>query len=135
MTTEDKLLLVQDLCARLPYGVQVQHTTTKINGPLHDIIVYPLYKKGGDIYDIDAVTDFFGECDYVYLEYFKPYLFPLTYEVLSTIGNEKWCIAINTNGDIATTAEGYDWLNAHHYDYRNLIKKGLAIDCTNLNIY
>lgn len=28
-----------------------------------------------------------------------------------------------------------DWLNAHHFDYRGLIEKGLAIDCTNLNIY
>jgi hypothetical protein len=31
--------------------------------------------------------------------------------------------------------EAIDWLNKHHYDYRGLIKKGLAIDCTNLNIY
>ena len=28
-----------------------------------------------------------------------------------------------------------DWLNANHFDYRGLIEKGLAIDCTNLNIY
>jgi hypothetical protein len=28
-----------------------------------------------------------------------------------------------------------DWLNAHHFDYRGLIKKCLAIDCTNLKIY
>ena len=28
-----------------------------------------------------------------------------------------------------------DWLNKNHFDYRGLIEKGLAIDCTNLNIY
>ena len=28
-----------------------------------------------------------------------------------------------------------DYLNAHHFDYRGLIEKGLAIDTTNLNIY
>lgn len=28
-----------------------------------------------------------------------------------------------------------EWLNKHHFDYRGLIPKGLAIDCTNLNIY
>ena len=28
-----------------------------------------------------------------------------------------------------------NWLNAHHFDYRNLINKNLALDCTNLNIY
>ena len=26
-----------------------------------------------------------------------------------------------------TTAEKYDWLNAHHFDYRGLIEKGLAL--------
>lgn len=29
----------------------------------------------------------------------------------------------------------FDWLNKNHFDYRGLIEKGLAIDCTNLNIY
>lgn len=28
-----------------------------------------------------------------------------------------------------------DWLNAHHFDYRGLIEKGLAIDATGLEIY
>ena len=28
-----------------------------------------------------------------------------------------------------------DFFNANHLDYRGLIKKGLAIDATNLNIY
>lgn len=29
----------------------------------------------------------------------------------------------------------YDWLLSHHFDVRNLIGRGLAIDCTGLNIY
>jgi hypothetical protein len=28
-----------------------------------------------------------------------------------------------------------DWLDAHHFDYRGLIEKGLAIDATGLNVY
>ena len=28
-----------------------------------------------------------------------------------------------------------DWLNKNHFDYRGLIKKSLALDATNLNIY
>ena len=28
-----------------------------------------------------------------------------------------------------------DWLNAHHFDYRGLIEKNLALDCTELHIY
>lgn len=28
-----------------------------------------------------------------------------------------------------------NWLLAHHFDFRGLIDKGLAIDCTELDIY
>jgi hypothetical protein len=28
------------------------------------------------------------------------------------------------------TPDSIDWLNAHHFDYRGLIPKGLAIDAT-----
>jgi hypothetical protein len=28
-----------------------------------------------------------------------------------------------------------DWFDRNHFDYRELIKKGLAINATNLNIY
>ena len=28
-----------------------------------------------------------------------------------------------------------DWLNRNHFDYRELIPMGLAVDCTKLNIY
>jgi hypothetical protein len=31
--------------------------------------------------------------------------------------------------------ESIDWLHKNHFDYRGLIKKGLALDATNLNIY
>lgn len=33
------------------------------------------------------------------------------------------------------TLETFDWLNKHHFDYRGLIEKGLAIDATGLEIY
>lgn len=31
------------------------------------------------------------------------------------------------------TIESIDWLNAHHFDYRELIEKGLAISVTKEN--
>ena len=139
MTTEDKLLLVQDLCARLPYGVQVQHITTQISGPLHDVIAYPLYDKDGNIYDIDAITDFFGECDYVYLEYFKPYLFPMS--SMTEEQKKEFELSFDLNyasaysQELQIVSNMIKWLNKNHFDYNGLIDKDLAIDCTNLNIY
>ena len=139
MTQEEKLLLIKDLCARLSYGVQVQHTNTQISGVLHDIISYPLYDKNGNIYDITAATNFFGEGDYVYLEYFKPYLFPLlsmSEEQRNELESLMEVINIPVWGDILTpSTEYYDWLNKNHFDYRGLIEKRLAIDATGLNIY
>ena len=142
MTQEEKLLLIKDVCARLPYGVQVQHTNTQISGVLHDIISYPLYDKNGNIYDIDASTNFFGEGDYVYLEYFKPYLFPLssiTKEQHKELYDQVIGLELKAiNNEIAHTqvaAFEIDFYNKNHFDYRGLIKKGLAIDATNLNIY
>ena len=31
-------------------------------------------------------------------------------------------------GDLAQGVEKIDWLNAHHFDYRGLIKKGRALE-------
>jgi hypothetical protein len=139
MTTEDKMLLIKDLSCRLPYGVHVQHVTTQFSGALSDIISYPLYDENDNIYDIYAVTNFFGDGDYVYLEYFKPYLFPMSSmteeqskeyrDLCETILDDLGYPAIFDTGD------SLDWLNRNMFDWRGLIEKGLAINATNKNIY
>lgn len=85
---------------------------------------------------------------------FKPYLFPLSSMTeeqchkfyFGFIENEidyndfkkyyfdgclwnKLLTSINDCSDII------DWFNKNYFDYRDLIKKGLAIDATGLNIY
>ena len=126
MTQEDKELLLKDLTARLPYGVKIELTWwvmgegTYINAALEpDHIEQLLNDEDGDIE-------------------IKPYLFPLsrmTEEQKMFLRQQNWCIAISTSGTVETTIEGINWLNKNHFDYRNLINKNLAIDCTNLNIY
>ena len=37
MTQEDKMLLIKDLSARLPYAVHVEHSSG-FSGTLHDIV-------------------------------------------------------------------------------------------------
>jgi hypothetical protein len=58
---------------------------------------------------------------------------PFSYGTMDTIRkNKDWTtIEIDRNDYY----ELVDWFNAHHFDYRNLIEKGLGIDATNLNIY
>lgn len=137
MTEEDKNLLIQDLCARLPYGVKCryQHIQYVENGKIIDINMFGIVNVDGHIKDI---------CD------IKPYLIPLSsmteeqkeeygkcYDIDLANCAKNLCDRLNGKD----TINGYpmynhiDWCNKNHFDYRGLIEKGLAIDCTNLNIY
>lgn len=69
----------------------------------------------------------------IYSNEYKPYLFPMS----SMTEKEKLIyegLMIGTD-NISYMLDVIDWLNTHHFDYRGLIEKGLAIDATNLNIY
>lgn len=124
MTKEDKDLLLIDLCARLPYGVKVQ--TTYINQKSKE-----RRDIGTDVLttvELSMLIDGFEE--------HKPYLFPLSSmteeqkeEYQDLLDNQY---SFDTNGNIFTLQDFYC---KYHLDYRGLIKKRLAIDCTNLSIY
>lgn len=123
MTQEDKELLLQDLCARLPYEVKAEsvyiNPDTK-ERKSHGIEVF-------DATDILVIKEGFGE--------FKPYLFPLS-SMTDKQKNEYQYITERWMYDPAySISDSIDWLNENHFDYRGLIEKGLAIDATGTNIY
>ena len=124
MTQEHKELLLKDLCARLPYGVIV--VTPKGRGYVCDINLTIFdYELGVNIDPI--IRDTFSINDV------KPYLLPMS----SMTEEEKLMyegLMIGTD-NIPYMLDVIDWLNSHHFDYRGLIEKGLAIDATELNIY
>ena len=126
MTPEEKELLLKDLSARIPYQ--------------------PLCKITGTEYDFCecdrslgySLRDFVGNNVII-----KPYLRPM----LSITEEERKELSIILNyefyvdDDFALVAEDdrhrirlelcecyIDWLNAHHFDFRGLIEKGLAIE-------
>lgn len=114
MTQEDKDLLLNDLCARLPYGV-------KVNNEIH-----------GDFKIYGICENFvFGRNEVCHMDFdvekIKPYLFPLS-SMTEEQKKELTCIIDSDYAQI-------DWYNKNHIDYRCLIPKGLAIDATGLNIY
>lgn len=114
---EDKQLLLQDLSARLPYGVKCYKSTYKPELPEEIICIL----KNGNVQ--------LGT--YLYkLEHIKPYLFPLSSMTFEQEYRYREVVAGSLNH-----YEVYDWLNQNHFDYRGLIEKGLAIDATGLNIY
>jgi hypothetical protein len=126
MKQEDKNLLIQDLCARLPYGVKCYKMTFKPE--LAEEVICML--RNGSHNCVQLGTFLYR------LEHIKPYLFPMSsmteeqYKEFTDMGysvTENWWSMANYHQ--------IDWLNKNHFDYRGLIEKGLAIDCTNLNIY
>jgi len=104
MTNEEKQLLLIDLCGRLPYGVicnlyDVEDANKKFQlKELSNLI-------------ISAVN---SGC-------IKPYLRPMssmTEEEYEEFGYDV----------LRYTPREFDWLNKHHFDYRRLIEKGLALE-------
>lgn len=134
MTQEDKMLLIKDLSSRLPYAVHVQHISG-VSGILHDISIFHKYDENDNIYDAICCTDLFKDGSNMGIEYFKPYLFPLS----SMTDNQKQEYQYITerwmHDPSYSISDSIDWLNKNHFDYRNLIDKNLAIDATGLNIY
>ena len=105
MKQEDKELLLKDLCARLPYGV-----ICRLSEPPYGETIEPL-KIGGLRNLIEEKWDV------------KPYLRPM-----SSMTEEEEIAFLNKENH-----EIYDWMNRHHFDYRGLIEKGLAIEVTEEN--
>ena len=130
MTQEEKQLLLKDLCARLPYGV-------KIN----------IYDYSGTMKDEELNVFHLNGTYNIEYRKLRPYLRPM-----SSMTEEEFIDLTNVTElqydqlelvewDNCKTLEFYlsevphycvikvfDWLNAHHFDYRGLIQMGLALE-------
>lgn len=129
MTQEQKDLLLKDLCARLPYGVKMNHIADNENSPK---ILIGIAKNMITLQGLGGY-----EC--VDVDHYKPYLFPLS-SMTEDQRNEyhNLCsIGVDECGDIIyfDTYESIDYLNKNYFDYRGFIPKGWAKDATGLNIY
>jgi hypothetical protein len=114
MSKEDKELLLKDICARLPYKPQVVYNgVTETLSTLH-------------IFDMTHLKE---ECVDI-----KPYLRSMdsmTEEEFREYNQNETCVLYEEgilNGQTITSGESVDWLNAHHFDFRGLIEKGLALE-------
>lgn len=120
MTQEDKDLLLQDLCGRIPYGVKMNHIADTENNPI------TLVGVAKTMITLESSAGY-GTSD---IEDYIPYLFPI-----SSMTEEQKVDMIKSSCGIGSDKNVFDWFNKNHFDYRGLIPKGLAIDATGLNIY
>lgn len=136
MTQEDKSLLLKDLCARLPYHPWLYSNVAEGNWAILTPVV---------------ISGLMGATDELVI---KPYLRPMSSmteeerkELISlcsvhytvSSGMDKFHLSLDIGGQVGTNLQRVvfynnvvdikilDYLNEHHFDYRDLIEKGLAI--------
>lgn len=119
-----KETLFQDLCARLPYHTMVECKTDYSHKFDEELSIRHIM----NFYQFDV----------------KPYLRPLsdmTKDEVNEYLSIKYKATLNKEGykwldfkdykiknvGIVPIDELFDWLNAHHFDYRGLIERGLAL--------
>lgn len=115
MTNEEKQLLLKDLCVRLPYGVILNVNNGKYR---EDKKIWP------GLFDSDRLWDA------------KPYLLPMSSMTEEEKKEFQACHCVyELHPDfqpmmcnLANELNMFDWLNTHHFDYRGLIVKGLALE-------
>ena len=137
MTQEDRNLLLKDLCPRLLYNVVIRCTDNDTD--------YKCFLTTGILNELLHNTEYYD---------YKPYLRPmssmteeeieeyrnLSDEVIGSYGPYHHefiahCVRLGIKPDNPhecvdnfLNMEAIDWLNAHHFDYRGLIEKGLALE-------
>ena len=118
MTQKEKQLLLIDLCARLPYHTMVL---------MGDGAIESLINVNVDTYICNGLKGLP-----------KPYLRPMSSmteeerkefdKVLKSCNDKVFACPEKERRYKFFDAEQEDFMNAHHFDYRGLIEKGLALE-------
>ena len=124
MTQEEKQLLIKDLCARLSCGVKLGFENSDLILAPTDFNIYTMQLSTNQIYpksDKVVIGHIYNVWNY------RPYL-----RSMSSMTKEEACelytIRKSTQMTYSIEPKELDWLNAHHFDYRGLIPKGLALE-------
>lgn len=110
LSAEDADLLVKDLCARLPYGVVCRmggEGRATVVGKLTPIGLFQFMEEG-----MGCV----------------PYLRPMDRKTAAETKELNNVLYFQYYSDDSCMCESNDWLSQHHFDYRGLIGKGLALE-------
>ena len=129
MTQEDKKLLLKDLCARVPYHPKGR-VVNNFNGSICD--------EWLTCATFTMFTNITNNCR-LYLRPMSSMTDEEKEELLNRLP-KYWSLEIDKLGDlyfdicdasypdIELLTDIIDWLNAHHFDYRGLIEKRLALE-------
>lgn len=133
MTQEEKQLLIKDICARLPYNIKLGFENSNVILIPKDYCYFTQQLFSTLVFPEHNGTVEYGYPIYEYRPYLRPMRSMTDEERLYFHRNSsKVDILVDEEKIITKPFYGYtihlfDWLNAHHFDYHNLIEKSLAI--------
>ena len=123
MTQEDVKLLANDLCGRFPYNIYA-----RLND--QDVRVIDISYSRNNVYftlvgpektyvgvDVDRIRPYLRSISTMTDEERQEYL-----STFDSFGNEQGVKLV------FPMEKSFAWLNEHHFDFRGLIEKGLAIE-------
>lgn len=136
LTKEEKLLLLEDLSERIPYvpylmsrdGERGRLLMVYIGLPIEVMYVGP---KGRGTFKLEMRQS--GWDGHEMFPMLRPFSSITNDELEEYIEIGKRTPAKETSNDVTYLSERIKWLNAHHFDHRNLIQKGLAVKVTEEN--
>ena len=143
----DRELLIKEISARLPYGVKAKvlawdEEKGEVEVPLR------IYSINTDGYVYFETNDY--EVNYLHVDGCLLYLRPMSsmtrmelHEVQEMLGKDVeicdgFIDIVDSSRKRFTFLELqalFEWFLKNHFDFMGLIPKGLAIDCSNLDIY
>lgn len=147
MNTEDKELLLKDLCARLQYGVKGKVYAEVSNGKYDMWGEMIFYDAPFDV-TLDGINTSTEEIHVVAIgnedtvefiemqqtdgapytiDEFKPYLRPMSSMTKEEKAEYK---RLCVNAAICNDYQQVDYLNSNYFDYHGLIPKGLALEAS-----
>ena len=141
MTQEEKELLLKDLCGRLPYQplckkVDTEDDFCECNGPLgyslrdlidNKIIIKPYLRPMSSMTEEETkeIAILHDIKDILSVNVTSDYIDVIVDDgVCSTERRTIWY------DEMVSSIKCFDWLNKHHFDYRGLIEKGLALEAS-----
>lgn len=134
MSKEEKEILLVDLCARLPYNIIMNgKITNNIGRDNIDFVLEPALLDAAIACGCKPYLRPMSSMTEEEKEEVEVFIFNKWYQENSCKVDEEGWIEILANYDVSGIdpcfcSDYVDWLNAHHFDYRGLIPKGLALE-------
>ena len=130
MTSEEKDLLLRDLLPRLQHGVKIQTWYGEII--TSDLNTFPIGYDEIDIEQLAGMKPYLRSLSSMTeeekKELSKKYVWNIWTGQIQIRYHSQGCWDDETECPTEEYIILFDWLNKHHFDYRGLIEKGLALE-------